>query len=120
MADQTAAVDAAAKALYESFTPAAGRKQWPDVPHWTLYVFKEAALAALQAAEPHLGPEMKPGRWWRALSADGQVWSESSNEDEVRASMTQRVKSQGPYQLQRLFFAPQIEEWRDVAPEKED
>jgi hypothetical protein len=30
------------------------------------------------------GPGWGPTRWWRAVGPDGELWCESSDEDEVR------------------------------------
>lgn len=49
---------------------------------------------------------MEPGRWWRSLSADGTIWCESSDEQEVREM------SPG-FPIQRLFIGHR-REWREA------
>lgn len=39
----------------------------------------EAARRAVEAPDG-----WRPGRWWRAVAPDGEVWAESSDEDDVR------------------------------------
>jgi hypothetical protein len=49
--------------------------------------------------------QYKPGRWWRVLR-NGQLWSETSDEEEARSAMKPGDK------LQRLYYY-EATEWRD-------
>lgn len=123
MADETAAVEAAGRSIYESLTPPEGNPDWEQLAPFVQFVFKETAQTALQAAQPHL---MEPGRYWRMLDKDGEVWCESSSETEVRSSIVydededspayaKKRKKREPFRLQRHFIFPQADgEWRDV------
>lgn len=50
---------------------------------------------------------MTPGRWWRVLSADGELWCETSDEDEAREAMRSGDR------LQRIYET-RLDEWRDM------
>lgn len=50
---------------------------------------------------------LRPGRWWRALDKDGDIWAESSNEREIRAS----AKKRGT--IERLHYHEYLE-WVEV------
>ena len=52
----------------------------------------------------------RPGRWWRVIGNDGELWCETSVEREARDSMRPGDT------LQRLFEAT-AEEWRDIPGE---
>lgn len=65
-----------------------------------------APVAARALAEAGLlAPEMKPSRLWRAISSEGEVWCESSNESEVRE------RARPGDTLQRLWVTPVCEQW---------
>ncbi|OKH81620.1 hypothetical protein EB73_28010 [Mycobacterium sp. SWH-M3] len=51
----------------------------------------------------------EPGRWWRVTGPDGQLWCETSDEDEARA----RVRPGDT--LERLWRCVE-EEWRQEQP----
>lgn len=51
-----------------------------------------------------------PGRWWRVLDKDGELWAESSNEGECRVLVARKEGST----LQRTYVAIERAEWRDV------
>lgn len=57
----------------------------------------------------------KMGRWWRAVGPDGELWAESSDEEEVRrlARPTDTVQN---------LWEKHEREWRDahVRPEMDD
>ena len=46
------------------------------------------SLVLADAADALTGADRawEPTRWWRAIGADGQVWCESTDEDEVRSA----------------------------------
>jgi hypothetical protein len=44
--------------------------------------------------------EWQPGRWWRVVHGDGQVWCETSSEKEARDAL---ARCPAPGTLQRLF-----------------
>jgi hypothetical protein len=52
--------------------------------------------------------ELHPGRWWRVLGMDGDLWCETSDEDEARECMR-------PGDTLHRLFVELIEEWREVA-----
>jgi uncharacterized protein involved in copper resistance len=61
-----------------------------------------------QQATPTPDLIWSPTRWWRALDSEGDLWCESSNEAEVRASM------QEGHTLWRHWQSAPLEEWRKV------
>ncbi|UHJ58627.1 hypothetical protein LT337_32790 (plasmid) [Mycolicibacterium fortuitum] len=60
-----------------------------------------------ESAEP--GDGWEPGRWWRVVTPDGQLWCETSDEDDARA----RVRPGDT--LERLWRCVE-EEWRQEQP----
>lgn len=70
--------------------------------------------------------DMEPGRWWRAVYADGrvypatsavagrrQIWAESSDEQEIRQAA---ARCPDAVVVQQLYSAPGHHEWRDAEP----
>lgn len=53
-------------------------------------------------------PEWVRGRWWRSIDPTGQLWGESSNEQEVRNMARPTDK------IQRLWVTAEQREWRDA------
>jgi hypothetical protein len=51
--------------------------------------------------------EMKPGRWWRVVDSNGELWCETSNEKQARDSMRPGDTLQRMYHCERT-------EWRNV------
>lgn len=49
-----------------------------------------------------------PTRWWRAIGPDGEIWCESSNEQEVRDS------ARGDDRVENLWSTEPEYEWREV------
>lgn len=64
------------------------------------------ALRTLLAQHPAERVEMQPGRWWRVLGTDDELWCETSDEDEARESMRSGDR------LQRNYVA-ELSEWRN-------
>jgi hypothetical protein len=56
-------------------------------------------------ADAGLLPVAKPGRWWRSVGPDGELWGESSDEEEIR-----EMARPGDV-IERLWVAT-IEQWR--------
>jgi len=36
---------------------------------------------------PETGQEWQPGRWWRVVAPEGDIWCETSDEDEAREAL---------------------------------
>jgi hypothetical protein len=84
-----------------------------DEPKVRAFLSSDRILGALRRLwEPLLDvPETKselyPGRWWRVLDPNGNLWAETSNEAEARARVRAGDK------LQRNYSRIDAE-WRDV------
>ena len=75
-------------------------------PSTTLRLVAEIERLRAQAVD------MVPGRWWRVLEADGDLWMETSSEQEARDSMTNDAKAAT---IERLWIFPrEAGEWRAV------
>ena len=52
-------------------------------------------------------PTWEPGRWWRVIGPEGELWCETSNEEEAREAARPGDR------LERLWRA-EATEWRPV------
>ena len=51
--------------------------------------------------------EWSPGRWWRVLGPQGEIWCETSSESEARAAVRPGARLERLYEMRR-------EEWRSA------
>lgn len=100
------AVDRDGLTLHDNFDEVASRIR---SSRW-LRAYTAAALASSSPALPE-PPAPKPGRWWRVLSVDGDLWCETSDEAEAREKL---AELEGPGSLWRLYVT-RSETWREVA-----
>ncbi len=54
--------------------------------------------------------DWEPGRWWRVLDGDGELWAETSSETEARNAIK---SAPGGGTLQNLWVRNESE-WRDA------
>lgn len=100
------AVDRDGLTLHDNFDEVAARIR---SSRW-LRAYTAAALASSSPALPE-PPAPEPGRWWRVLSVDGDLWCETSDEAEAREAL---AELEGPGSLWRLYVT-RGEGWREVA-----
>lgn len=74
------------------------------------YVRASVLRALLALGRASLAREMKPGRWWRVLLADGSLWCETSDEEEARAAFT-AAPGRLPT-IERQWYRSEEYEWR--------
>lgn len=58
-------------------------------------------------------PIYEPTGWWRSLLKDGTLWTESSDEEEVRRHVSRAPKDKFPVYIQRHMRRVE-EKWEDV------
>jgi hypothetical protein len=85
----------------------------PDERRWTLtfilgYGWKVSGpnLDSQTSIEVMPVGVVEPGRWWRVLDPNGELWCETSSEKEARAAMRPGDK------LERQFVGETPTEWR--------
>jgi hypothetical protein len=75
--------------------------------------------------------EWEPTRWWRVLDANGDMWCETSDEDEARDAMfyplcddpehedndecwePDKTRPRVGFKLQRMYQTTPVREWKD-------
>ena len=95
----------------DSWEPRPVNRSDPSSP--MLFRVDEQTAQEFSGDEEANRPEWVPGRWWRVLDAEGELWCESSDEEENREAMATAPKQ--PTTLQRMWVTKQREEWRTQA-----
>lgn len=89
-------------AAFERFDPST------DTPTAVVHLADGSRVRVI--IDPMDGPKWSPGRWWRVLDSSGEVWCETSDEDEAR----ERLREKEGDVLERLYDRASEAEWRAV------